>query len=300
MSSANQADPALPLCVAPPLAQTPPLTFAMPAHAVDAHAHVIGVPPRHPWAPQRAYTPHEATPQAYLRMLDQTGCAFGVLVQVSVHGQDNTLMLDTLRAHRERLRGVVVPSLGLTDAGYQAMNDAGTVGMRINAMHAGGGISFAQLDEYDALARDWGWHLQMLLDARQLPELAPRLAKLHSTLVIDHMGHIPASCGAHAQGFTTLVEMVRDGAWVKLSGAYRLSAAEPPYQETAAFAQRLVEAASTRCVWGSDWPHVAHWGTMPGVAQLLDTLALWVPDAATRNAILTTHAHALYGFTPHD
>ncbi|MPW22097.1 amidohydrolase family protein [Paraburkholderia sp. CNPSo 3157] len=296
----NQVSHDAPFCARPPSTQTRPGTFAMPAHAVDAHAHLIGVPPRHPWMPDRAYTPYEATAQAYLRMLDEVGCAFGVLVQVSVHGQDNTLMLDTMRAHGDRLRGVVVPSLSLADADYQAMNDAGAVGMRINAMHAGGGISFDQLDEYDALACDWGWHLQMLVDARQLVELAPRLSRLRSTLVIDHMGHVPAASGVETPGFTTLVDMVRDGAWVKLSGAYRMSEAEPPYRDTTAFAQRLVDAARERCVWGSDWPHVAHWRTMPTVAQLLDTLALWVPDAPTRDAILTTNAHTLYRFTPHD
>jgi predicted TIM-barrel fold metal-dependent hydrolase len=228
-------------------------------------------------------------------MLDECGASYGVLVQVSVHGQDNTLMLDTLRENRARLRGVVVPSLCLPERAYQAMNDVGTVGMRINATHAGGGISFAQLEEYDALARDWGWHIQFLIDARTLPELRPRLAKLRSTLVFDHMGHLPAASGVASPGFRHLVELARDGAWVKLSGAYRLSAGEPPYEDTIAFAQALVDVAPQRCVWGSDWPHVALWRTLPTVGQLLDTLALWVPDPAIRNAILTTNAHALYG-----
>lgn len=286
----------LPHCMPPPHAQPRTSAFDMPAHAVDTHAHVIGMPAKYPWVPNRAYTPCEATPDAYIRMLDDVGLACGVLVQVSVHGQDNTLMLDTLRAHRQRLRGVVVPSLGLADADYQAMHDAGTVGLRINVMHAGGGISFSQLDEYDALARDWGWHIQMLLDARDLSGLAPRLSRLHSAVVIDHMGHLPTHEGVRSPGFQRLVGLVRDGAWVKLSAAYRLSDAAPPYQDTLEFAQTLVDAAPQRCVWGSDWPHVALRGTMPTVSQLLDTLALWVPDTRTRNAILTTNAHALYGF----
>ncbi|HTJ92841.1 MAG TPA: amidohydrolase family protein [Pararobbsia sp.] len=290
----------LPLCMPPPDAQPRSSAFVMPAHAVDTHAHVIGMPPRYSWVPNRAYTPREATADAYLAMLDSVGVAFGVLVQVSVHGQDNSLLLETLSAHSERLRGVVVPSLGLVDADYQAMNDAGTVGMRINVMHAGGGISLSQLDECDALARDWGWHIQLLLDARELPTLAPRLSKLHSTIVIDHMGHLPTREGVRSPGFQQLIGLVRDGAWVKLSGAYRLSDATPPYRDTHDFAQALVDAAPQRCVWGSDWPHVALSGTMPTVAQLLDTLALWVPDTPTRNAILTTNAHALYGFRPHE
>ena len=285
-----------PLCPAPAAAQTGPSSFRMPAGAVDTHAHVIGAPPQYPWMPERSYTPPCATPDAYLSMLDGVGSRYGVLIQVSVHGQDNTLMLQTLRKHPERLRGVAVPQLGLGDAEYRAMKDAGTVGVRINVLFGGGGIGFSQLAEYDALARDWGWHIQFLLDARYLPELAPQLRKLRSTAVIDHMGHFPASCGVASAGFQDLLGLVRDGAWVKLSGAYRLSAEEPPYRDTIDYAQALVEAAPRRCVWGSDWPHVALWNTMPSVGQLLDTLALWVPDAHRREAILTTNAHTLYGF----
>jgi len=268
----------------------------MPAGAVDTHAHVIGSPPRYPWMADRSYTPSPVTPEQYLRMLDDVGTQYGVLVQVSVHGQDNRLMLDTLRAHRDRLRGVVVPSLGLADAEYQAMKDAGAVGLRINVLFGGGGIDFSQLAEYDALARDWGWHLQFLLDARELPTLAPQFARLRSTIVVDHMGHLPTTAGAQSPGFQRLVELVRDGAWVKLSGAYRLSDAEPPYADTVDYAQTLIDAAPERCVWGSDWPHVALWRTMPTVGQLLDTLALWAPDPTVRDAILTTNAQQLYGF----
>jgi predicted TIM-barrel fold metal-dependent hydrolase len=285
-----------PFCPGPAPTQTRPSAFEMPAGVVDTHAHVIGEPPRHPWMPDRAYTPPPATPEAYLKMLDDTGSQYGVLIQVSVHGQDNTLMLDTLRANRERLRGVVVPALGLSDGQYHAMKDAGAVGLRLNVLYGGGGTSLAQLAEYDALARDWGWHMQLLLDARELPALAPQFSTLRSTIVIDHMGHMPTAEGIESKGFQHLLALVRDGAWVKLSGAYRMSAGEPPYRDTIGYAQALIDAASERCVWGSDWPHVATWTTMPTVAQLLDTLALWAPDHATRTAILTTNAHKLYGF----
>ena len=57
-----------------------------------------------------------------------------------------------------------------------------------------------------------------------------------------------------------------------------------------------MEAAPDRCVWGSDWPQVGFWGRMPNVGELLDLLADWVPDPATRQAVLTTNAHRLYGF----
>jgi 2-pyrone-4,6-dicarboxylate lactonase len=299
--TAPNDDGRAPLCPPPAPVQTGPSSFTMPAGVVDTHAHVIGSPPRYPWMPDRAYTPSPVTPDAYIKMLDDVGSQYGVLIQVSVHGQDNSLMLETLAANPERLRGVVVPALGLDNSAYQAMKDAGAVGLRMNVLYGGGGVDFSQLTEYDALARDWGWHIQFLLDARDLPELAPRLSKLKSPIVIDHMGHLPTSAGVACAGFQQLLALVRDGAWTKLSGAYRLSAEGPPYRDTVDYAQALIDAAPGRCVWGSDWPHVTLWGIMPTVGQLLDTLADWAPDPVVRDAILTTNAQRLYGFTtPND
>lgn len=70
----------------------------------------------------------------------------------------------------------------------------------------------------------------------------------------------------------------------------------PPYADTTPFARALVEANPDRCVWGSDWPHVANYGHMMQVQELLDLLAEWVPDEAVRNRILTVNAHRLFGF----
>lgn len=285
-----------PLCPGPPAVQWGPSAFDMPANAIDSHAHVIGAEADYPWMPDASYTAPPAPAVAYLKMLDEVGTRYGVLVQVSGHGQDNRLLLETLRANPTRLRGVVVPTLGLGDSEYQAMSDAGTVGVRMNLLHRGGGMNFAQLAEYEALALDWGWHMQFLLDPQRLVELAPQLRKLKATVVLDHMGHQSTAAGWASSAFQQVLGLVRDGAWVKLSGAYRVSAEEPPYRDTICYAQSLIEASPERCVWGSDWPHVATWTTMPTVGKVLDTLALWAPEPAIRDAILTTNAHRLYGF----
>ena len=286
-----------PRCPPAPARQSPPAGFALPAGAVDAHAHVIGGPPAWPWVEGRAYTPPPAPAAAYLAMLDAVGLAHGVLVQVSVHGLDNRLLLETLAAHPGRLRGVVAPALGLADGAYQAMRDAGTVGVRLNTLSGPGGCRLDQLADYSALARDWGWHLQFLLDARALPPIRRAIDRLEVPVVIDHMGHLPTTEGVDAAGFAELLSLVRDGAWVKLSGAYRLSAEPgPPYADTDDFAGALVDAAPGRCVWGSDWPHVDLHRSMPTVGELLDTLARWVPDAAARDRILVDNPRRLYGF----
>lgn len=287
--------PEPPACLPPDPAPHGPTRFAVPSGAVDSHAHVIGLPPAYPFAAGRSYTPPEASPSAYLHMLNATGMTYGVLVQVSVHGTDNHLLLETLRAHPARLRGVAVIPPDISDAELARLKDAGITGLRLNVLYGGGGVGLDDMERFGALCRDWGWHLQVLLDvARALPDLAPRLARLPIPIVVDHMGHFPASLGAGVPGFHALLGLVRDGAWVKLSGACRL--ADAPWAETVPLARALLAAAPDRCVWGSDWPHVAHFGPMMNVGDLLDLLADWAPDEAERHRVLIENPHRLYGF----
>lgn len=292
-SSAKEA----PACPGPQPHQSGPTRFKVPRGAVDTHAHVIGLPPDYPFMPGRSYTPPEATARDYIAMLDATGMTYGVLTQVSVHGTDNRLMADTLRAHRQRLRGIAVIPLDCPEKERAALKEAGVVGLRINVLY-GGGIGFEQVESYASLCREMGWHLQFLVDARQLPELASRLSKLPVPFLIDHMGHFPTTSGIENEGFRMLMSLVRDGAWVRLSGAYRNTVEGPPYRDTIPFAHNLVAAAPDRCVWGSDWPHVANWGVMMGVSDLLDLLADWVPDSTLRNRILVDNPQRLFGFPP--
>ncbi|MFC6791214.1 amidohydrolase family protein [Methylobacterium komagatae] len=282
-------------CPAPDPHPGGPTRYAVPPGAVDTHAHVIGLPPAYPIVSERSYTPPEAPAERYLAMLDATGMAHGVLVQVSVHGTDNRLMVETLRANRQRLRGIAVIPLGLPERDLIALKEAGVMGLRLNVLF-GGGVGLDQLENYGALAREMGWHLQFLLDARHLPEMAGAMARLPVPLVFDHMGHMPASASVAHRGFQTLLGLVRDGAYVKLSGAFRVSTEGPPYTDTIPFARALNEAAPERCLWGSDWPHVAAWDGPPKITGLLDLMADWVPDEERRRMLFVDNPKRLYGF----
>ena len=284
---------AIPVCPGPPEYQGGPFPFAIPHGAVDTHAHVISL---ESLVPNRSYTSPAATEEQYLRMLDDVGMTYGVLVQVSVNGQDNEPMLNVLAKHPHRLRGVAVPLLGQADSYYQGMCDKGVVGIRVNVMFSGGGLDLSNLEECDALARDWGWHIQFLLNANNLPVLMPRMRNMRSTLVIDHMGYLRTDVGLQSPGFQALLSLVQERAWVKVSGAYRLTDQAPPYSDTVPYAQALIAAAPNRCIWGSDWPHVANWKIMPTVSQMLECLALYAPDEVQRNAILRENPKTLYGF----
>ena len=74
---------------------------------VDGHAHVFLKDM--PLAGTRRYAPsHDATPADYLGLLDAHRVTHGVLVQPSFLGTGNDYLLAALRAHPQRLRGVVI------------------------------------------------------------------------------------------------------------------------------------------------------------------------------------------------
>ncbi len=271
--------------------------FAVPLEACDTHAHVIGPADRFPMVANRSYTPPPAPEAAYLGMLDSLGVARGVLVQISVYGTDNRCMVESLKAHPERLRGVAVVAPDVDDAELAVLHAAGVRGIRINVLF-GGGVAIDEMERLAARVAPLGWHIQLLIDARNLPELGPRIMKLPVEVVIDHMGHMPVSTGIVHPGFQWVLRLLGEGkAWVKLSGAYRISQAGAPFHDTLAFAQALVAAAPERCVWGSDWPHVSVEGPMFNTGALLDLLPRWVPEAAVRNRILVDNPARLYGFS---
>ncbi|PRZ42220.1 putative TIM-barrel fold metal-dependent hydrolase [Antricoccus suffuscus] len=245
----------------------------------------------------RSYTPPPATEADYLAMLDATGMGRGVLVQISVNGTDNSYMLTALRHNSDRLRGVAVvdPSIGASE--LADLHAAGVRGTRLNVLF-GGGVGFDGMETLAAKVAPLGWHLQLLVDARQLPELMPRLTKLPVPVVIDHMGHMPADLGVDHPAFVSLLTLVRDhGGWVKLSGAYRIDPQAPTYPAASAFAAALVAAAPTRCVYGSDWPHVAPPYAMPDTGWMRNLIGDWIPDPEVRHLVLVDNPARLYDFT---
>ncbi|HVJ53151.1 MAG TPA: amidohydrolase family protein [Aliidongia sp.] len=291
MSDENEAPP----CQGPdPNPRAP--SIAIPDNACDCHAHIIGPLAMFPLQENRSYTPPEAPLGAYRQLLSTLGLTRGVLVQPSVFGTDNSCMLQALARHRNTLRGVAVVDQNVDDETLETLAGNGVKGLRLNVLFKGG----VPLEQIEALARriePLQWHLQFLIDARDLPMLAPRLSDLPVDIVIDHMGHMPADSGIDHPGFKALLEMVKRGrCWVKLSGANRTSVKGPPYADTIPFARALVDTDPTRLVWGSDWPHVAIPGHMSNDGEFLDLLGQWAPDERLRHLILVENPARLYGF----
>jgi predicted TIM-barrel fold metal-dependent hydrolase len=272
--------------------------LAIPPGSCDCHAHIFGPQNQYPYTPNRSYTPPEASIQAYRRMLRALGFERGVIVQPSVYGTDNRCTCDAVVASRGRWRGVAVVDPRVSDSVLAELHAAGFRGVRINLLFKGG-LQLDALEQIASAVKPLGWHLQLLLDGRDLPELASRLERLPVDFVVDHMGHMPASLGTGHAGFQTLLNLLRGGrCWVKLSGPYRISSQPQPYDDVVPFARALVETAPDKLVFGTDWPHPSITVPMPQDASLLDLLPAWAPDEATRRRILVENPARLYDFPP--
>ena len=142
-----------------------------------------------------------------------------------------------------------------------------------------------------------GWHLQFNLKPELLVQMEDVMLRSPAPLVFDHLAHIPRDVGVEHPAFKTMRKLLDKGhTWVKLSGAYQdTKVGAPTYADATPIAQAYVKAAPQRMVWGSDWPHPTE-KDKPDDAILIDLLAQWVPDEATRNRILVQNPEALYGF----
>lgn len=286
-----------PSCAAPVLAVRSP-SRVLPADACDCHFHVIGDPARYPFTPHRSYTPPQASLAQYEAMRQRLGLSRGVIIQPSVYGYDNRVMLQALREGGKDYRGVVVISDQVSEDELLDMDRLGVRGVRINLIYKSG----VEVSDVATLARKvapLGWHLQLLIDISEFADLYETLANLPVDVVIDHMGHMPASVGVEHPGFQDLLRLTREAkVWVKLSGAYRFtSLRQPPYPDVTPYAKALIKANPDRILWASDWPHVCISGEMPDDTGLIEEFFEWTGRSeAILRKILVDNPARLYGF----
>jgi len=276
----------------------PPTAFVPPAGACDAHCHVFGPADRFPFAPDRAYTPPDSGIDDFAVLQARLGLSRAVFVQASCHGSDNAAMVDAIRRGRGRYAGVAMIDESFGEAEIGALHEVGVRGTRFNFVaHLGGA---PELDSFWRIVErvvPFGWHIVLHFDAKDLPKYADLLDRMPTAFVIDHMARVDASAGVDQEPFQRLLELMADErAWVKISGAERITAAgAPPYDDVVPYAQALIATAPQRVLWGTDWPHpnVRH---MPDDGDLVDLLARFAPDEGTRNQILVANPERLYEF----
>lgn len=282
----------------PPRSLTRRPNLVVPDLACDCHCHIVGPPSEYPLTPDRSFNPALALHEDYLRMLSSLGFKRTVVVQPSVYGFDNRQTVAAVaKLGTERARGVAMVSEDISDEALGYLNAAGIRATRFITTVAGG-PGIGRLADVGRRVADVGWHVEMYLSAHLWPGVLPTVESLAVPVVLDHMAGLSADMSRNDPDvLKALLRLLRSGqCWVKLSG-YRASVAGNPYSDVAALAKLLVAEAPEQCVWGTDWPHFNMPGYMPDDADLLDLLEDWIPDTATRRAILVDNPARLYGFS---
>ena len=266
--------------------------FAVPPGAVDAHCHVFGPGHVFPYAPERKYTPCDASKEQLFALRDHLGFERNVIVQATCHGTDNRALVDALRASNGRARGVATVSRDVTDAELRELDAAGVRGTRFNFVRRL--VDFTPREVLTEIAHriaPLGWHVVVYFEAADLPELQEFFTSLPTTVVVDHMGRPDVTRPVDGPEFEQFVTMMRqhENIWSKVSCPERLSVSGPPalegerhaYRDVMPFAKRLVDTFPDRVLWGTDWPHPNLKDHMPDDGLLVD----WIPQVATTTGL---------------
>lgn len=277
----------------------------LPAGAVDAHCHVFGPGDRFPYAPERKYTPCDASREQLFALRDHLGFARNVIVQATCHGADNSALLDALAHSQGRARGVVTVRRSVTDDELQRMHALGVRGVRFNFVRRL--VDFTPRDELMEIAariQPLGWHVVVYFEAADLAELWDFFTTLPTPVVVDHMGRPDVRQPVDGPEFSRFVRLMDEhpNVWSKLSCPERLSVAGPPalngeprpYRDVVPFARHLMERFPDRVLWGTDWPHPNLKEHMPDDGLLVDHIGQIAPTPAQRQQLLVDNPMRLY------
>jgi predicted TIM-barrel fold metal-dependent hydrolase len=290
------------------------VNFEVPAGACDCHTHIHGDMREFPMFAGRVYTPEPALPEEMAQLHKALRMQRVVIVTPSVYGTDNSATLWGMKARGGDARGVAVIDDKTPESELDAMARAGIRGIRINLATGGAAPDpAAARKRFQAAAervKARGWHIQMYVTLPVISSIKDLVLASPVPVVFDHFGRAQAALGTGQPGFSDLVELLRSGkAYVKISGAYRVSHQGPDFADAAPLARALIAANPERIVWGTDWPH-PNSEPMPGYGamdvrpffpiddgRLLNQLPVWAPDAGVRKQILMDNPVRLYGFT---
>jgi 2-pyrone-4,6-dicarboxylate lactonase len=279
--------------------------FALPAGSVDAHCHVFGPGAEFPYAPERKYTPCDASKAQLYALRDHLGFARNVVVQATCHGADNRAMVDALVHSGGRARGVATVKRSVTDRELEALHAAGVRGVRFNFVKRL--VDFTPKDELMEIAgriAPLGWHVVVYFEAADLPELEDFFTALPTTVVVDHMGRPDVAKPVDGPEFERFVRFLREhpNVWSKVSCPERLSVTGPKalngeraaYRDVVPFAKRIVETFPDRVLWGTDWPHPNLKDHMPDDGLLVDFIPHIAATAALQRQLLVENPLRLY------
>ena len=279
--------------------------FRLPHGAVDAHCHVFGPGAAFPFAPERKYTPCDASKDQLFALRDRLGFSRNVVVQATCHGADNSAMVDALHSSGGLARGVATVRPDVSDDELAVLHGAGVRGVRFNfvkrLVDAAPREDILRVIERIA---PLGWHVVIYFEAPDLPDLRDLFTGIPLPLVVDHMGRPDVRKDPHGPEFESFLDLMRakPDTWCKVTCPERLSLSGPPaldgelsaYRDVVHFARRVVEEFPDRVLWGTDWPHPNLTDHMPDDGLLVDGIPHVAPTAELQQALLVDNPMRLY------
>lgn len=272
--------------------------YQPPAGAVDAHCHVFGPGDIFPFAPERKYTPCDASKDQLWALRDHLGFSRNVIVQATCHGADNRALVDALNHSNGLARGVATVKASVTDEELQALHAAGVRGVRFNFVkRLVDALPFDSLKSIAERIKDLGWHIVIYFESQELPELYDFFTSLPTTVVVDHMGRPDVSKDIDGPEFALFLKLMEnENFWSKVSCPERLSLDGPHgnYLDVVPFARKVVEQFPDRVLWGTDWPHPNMKNHMPDDGQLVEMIPLIAPTEELQKKLLVDNPMRLY------
>jgi len=266
---------------------------------------VFGPGNEFPYAPERKYTPCDASKAQLFALRDFLGFERNVIVQATCHGSDNRALVDALKAANGKAMGVATVRRSITDQQLKDLHAAGVRGVRFNFVKRL--VDFTPKDELLEIASriaPLGWHVVIYFEAVDLPELWDFFTALPTTVVVDHMGRPDVSKAIDGPEFALFERFMREhpNVWSKVTCPERLSVTGPPalngernaYRDVVPFAKRIVESFPDRVLWGTDWPHPNLKNHMPDDGLLVDFIPHIAPTAALQKKLLVDNPMRLY------
>ena len=271
--------------------------FVVPAGAVDAHCHVFGPGDIFPFAPERKYTPCDASREQLFALRDFLGFEKNVVVQATCHGADNSALLDVLEHSADRARGVVTVEPDVTHEELERMHQLGVRGVRFNYVKR---LVNPKPDDYYRRIiekiKPLGWHVVLYFEPDDLVERWNFFTSLGVTIVVDHMGRPDVTKPLDNPEFALFQKFMRENdVWAKVSCPDRLTVSGSPlYLDVIPFAKSVVEEFPDRVLWGTDWPHPNMKKEMPDDGILVDFVPSIAVTAQLQEQLLVTNPNKLY------
>lgn len=274
-------------------------TFVLPEGAVDAHCHVFGPGNEFPFAPQRKYTPCDASKAQLWSLGKYLGFSRNIIVQATCHGADNSALVDALKTSKGFARGVATVNESVSDLELEALHQAGVRGVRFNFVkRLVDALPFDSLKRIAQRIKELDWHIVIYFEGQELPELYDFFTSLPTTVVVDHMGRPDVTKPIDGPDFKLFLRLMAENEnfWSKVSCPERISVAGPNkhYQDVVPFARTVVERFSDRVLWGTDWPHPNMKTHMPDDGKLVDMIPLFAPTAELQHKLLIANPMRLY------